>query len=232
NWIHETDDIDGVEDVPQNRPTADLNALDQFLAEIRGTPVNAEPLKVTKTVIQQSSPQKLKCKVVTRKSSKKLPVPPKPNHLKTKSTIKEKSVAIIKETVTENDVNDFLEYLLSYEPSPSNSSPIKSEPPVKPESTAPETAKKNTIEPLNLPVGKLVTGKELVKILEAYQENKNAEIIPVPSGYQTMKLNKSKAVEPRIEDYEMEREWEKANGIIDKFDDEGFENICEDLGTF
>ncbi|RGB23843.1 hypothetical protein C1646_773930 [Rhizophagus diaphanus] len=28
NWIYETDDIDGIEDVPQNRPTADLNALD------------------------------------------------------------------------------------------------------------------------------------------------------------------------------------------------------------
>ncbi|RGB21263.1 hypothetical protein C1646_778536, partial [Rhizophagus diaphanus] len=60
-------------------PTADLNALDRFLAEIR-TPVNAEPLKVTKTVIQESSPRKLKCKVVTRKSSKKPPVPPKPDH--------------------------------------------------------------------------------------------------------------------------------------------------------
>ena len=332
NWIHEMDeiDIDGVEDVPQNRPTADLNALDRFLAEIRGTPVNAEPLKVTKTVIQQSSPQKLKCKVVPEKSSKKPPVPLKPDHLKTKSTIEEKSVAITEETVTENDVNDFLECLLSCEPGPSNSSPIKSEPPVKPEPSAPETAKKNTIEPLaqdpqpkegtqaywnwlerhrwdnkpwvkktrdeafidlfnkgkeywakyinesdeydweilieevkeldkirhktnlyswhmikainhfkdwvkytkDLPVGKLVTGKELVKILEAYQENKNAEIIPVPSGYQTMKLDKGKAVEPRREDHEMEREWEKANGIIDEFDDEGFENICEDLGTF
>ncbi|RGB22220.1 hypothetical protein C1646_776453 [Rhizophagus diaphanus] len=68
-------DIDGVEDVPQNRPTADPNALDRFLAEIRGTPANAKPLKVTKTIIQQLSPQKLKCKVVTGKSSKKLPVP-------------------------------------------------------------------------------------------------------------------------------------------------------------
>ena len=86
----------------------------------------------------------------------------------------------------------------------------------------------------DLPVGKSVTGKELVKILEAYQENKNAEIIPIPSGYQTMKLDKGKAVEPRREERknEMECEWEKANGIIDEFDDEGFENICEDLGTF
>ncbi|RGB24239.1 hypothetical protein C1646_773367 [Rhizophagus diaphanus] len=266
NWIHETDeiDIDGVEDVPQNRPTADPNALNRFLAEIRGTPVNAEPLKVTKTVIQQSSPQKLKCKVVTEKSFKKPPVLPKPDHLKTKSTIEEKSVAITKETVTENDVNDFLEYLLSCEPGPSNSSPIKSEPPVKPESPAPETAKKNTIESLgkeywakyinesddwhmieainyfkdwvkytkDLPVGKLVTGKELVKILKTYQENKNAEIILVPSSYQTIKLDKGKAVEPCIENHEMEREWEKANGIVDEFDDEGFENICEDLSTF
>ncbi|PKK60743.1 hypothetical protein RhiirC2_792879 [Rhizophagus irregularis] len=44
-----------------------------------------------------------------------------------------------------------------------------------------------------------------------------------------MKLDKGKAVEPRREDYEMECEWEKANGIVDEFDDEGFENICEDL---
>jgi hypothetical protein len=300
------------------------------LAEIRGTPVNAEPLKVTKTVIQQSSPQKLKCKVVTGKSSKKPPVPPKPDHLKTKPAIEKKPVAITEETITENDVNDFLEYFSSCEPGPSNSSPVKSEPPVKPEPPAPKTAKKNTIEPLaqdpqpkegtqaywnwlerhrwdnkpwvkktreeafsdlfnkgkeywakyinesdeydwkilieevkelnkirhktnlynwhmieainhfkdwvkytkDLPIGKLVTGKELVKILEAYQENKNAEIIPVPSGYQTMKLDKGKAVEPRREDHEMEREWEKANGIVDEFDDEGFENICEDLGAF
>ncbi|RGB21757.1 hypothetical protein C1646_784951 [Rhizophagus diaphanus] len=55
---------------------------------------------------------------------------------------------LIEETVTENDVNDFLECLLSCEPGPSNSSPIKSEPPVKPEPPAPETAKKNIIEPL------------------------------------------------------------------------------------
>ncbi|RGB22217.1 hypothetical protein C1646_776450 [Rhizophagus diaphanus] len=75
-------------------------------------------------------------------------VPSKPDHLKTKSTIKEKSVAITEETVIENGINDFLEYLLSCEPGPSNSSPIKSEPPVKPEPPAPETAKKNTIEPL------------------------------------------------------------------------------------
>ncbi|RGB41576.1 hypothetical protein C1646_810619 [Rhizophagus diaphanus] len=216
---------DGVEDVPQNRPTADPNALDRFLAEIRGTPVNTEPLKVTKTVIQQSSPQKLKCKVITGKSSKKPPVPPKPDHLKTKSTIEKKSVTITKETVTEND----------------------------PEPPAPETAKKNTIEPLvrdpqpkkainhfkdwvkytkDLPVGKLVTGKELVKILETYQENKNAEIIPVSSDYQTMKLDKGKAVEPCIEDHEMECEWKKANRIIDEFDNKGFENICEDLDHY
>ncbi|RGB22362.1 hypothetical protein C1646_776209 [Rhizophagus diaphanus] len=30
----------------------------------------------------------------------------------------------------------------------------------------------------------------------------------------------------------MEREWEKANGIVDEFDDEGFENICEDLAHY
>ncbi|PKK60744.1 hypothetical protein RhiirC2_792880 [Rhizophagus irregularis] len=148
NWIHETDefDIDGVEDVPQNRPTADPNALDQFLAEIRGTPINTELLKVTKIVIQQSSSQKLKCKVITRKLSKKPPVPPKPDHLKTKPAIKKKPVAITEETITENDVNDFLECLLSCEPDPLNSLSIKSKPPVKSEPPAPETAKKNIID--------------------------------------------------------------------------------------
>jgi hypothetical protein len=82
-------------------------------------------------------------------------------------------------------------------------------------------------------MGKSVTGKELVKILEVYQENKNAEIIPEPSGYQTMKLDKGKIPETHKEDCEdeMEREWAAANGIIDDFDDEGFENIRDDIDT-
>jgi hypothetical protein len=88
----------------------------------------------------------------------------------------------------------------------------------------------------DLPSAKLVKRKELAEIVRTYQEDRDAEIIPEPSGYQTMKLDKGKAVEPykkNCENHEdeMEREWAKANGIVDDFDDESFEDIRDDIDT-
>jgi hypothetical protein len=47
----------------------------------------------------------------------------------------------------------------------------------------------------NLPSGRMVKRKELAEIIRAYQEDQNAEIVPAPSGYQTMtKLTEEKQV--------------------------------------
>jgi hypothetical protein len=79
----------------------------------------------------------------------------------------------------------------------------------------------------------------LADMIRAYQENKNAEIIPTPSGYKTMKLDKGKAREdPKVQDYEdhknqpktkMEKEWEEAHGLVDEFGDEDFDDIRDTL---
>jgi hypothetical protein len=47
----------------------------------------------------------------------------------------------------------------------------------------------------NLPSGKTVERKELAEIIRVYQEDRDAEIVPALSGYQTMKLDKGKAKE-------------------------------------
>ncbi|PKY63496.1 hypothetical protein RhiirA4_433206, partial [Rhizophagus irregularis] len=67
--------------------------------------------------------------------------------------------------------------------------------------------------------------KELADIIRAYKEDHDAKIIPTPSGCETMRLNKGKAREIPEErpKTDMEREWEAANGIIDEFDDEYFD---------
>ncbi|CAB4441463.1 unnamed protein product [Rhizophagus irregularis] len=61
--------------------------------------------------------------------------------------------------------------------------------------------------------------KELADLIRVYKEDRNAEIIPTPSGCETMKMNKGKAREipEELPKTDMEREWEAANGIIDEF---------------
>ncbi|PKY60132.1 hypothetical protein RhiirA4_517404, partial [Rhizophagus irregularis] len=60
----------------------------------------------------------------------------------------------------------------------------------------------------NLP--KALSCKELADIIRVYKEDRDAEIIPTPSGCETMRLNKSKARENSEErpKTDMEREWE------------------------
>jgi hypothetical protein len=79
----------------------------------------------------------------------------------------------------------------------------------------------------NLPSCRTVERKELAEIVRAYREDRDAEIVPVPSGYQTLKLDKGKAKEDPKKT-EMEREWEEAHGLVEEFDlnDEG--NLDED----
>ncbi|PKK55355.1 hypothetical protein RhiirC2_832847, partial [Rhizophagus irregularis] len=72
----------------------------------------------------------------------------------------------------------------------------------------------------NLP--KTPNCKELADIIRIYKENRDAEIIPTPSGYKTMRADKGKAREIPEErpKTDMERQWEAANGIIDDWDEE------------
>ncbi|PKY62918.1 hypothetical protein RhiirA4_490339, partial [Rhizophagus irregularis] len=69
--------------------------------------------------------------------------------------------------------------------------------------------------------------KEFADLIRVYKEDRDAEIIPTPSGCETMRLNKGKAREIPEErpKTDMEREWEAANGIIDEFDDEYFDEV-------
>ncbi|GET56823.1 poxvirus D5 protein [Rhizophagus irregularis DAOM 181602=DAOM 197198] len=76
---------------------------------------------------------------------------------------------------------------------------------------------------------KIPSRKELADLIRIYKENRNAEIIPTPSGYETMRADKGKAREIPEErpKTNMEREWEAANGIIDEFDDEYFDEYIK-----
>ncbi|CAB4415429.1 unnamed protein product [Rhizophagus irregularis] len=62
--------------------------------------------------------------------------------------------------------------------------------------------------------------KELADLIRAYKEDRNAEIIPTPSGCETMKMNKGKAREipEELPKTDMEREWEAANGLVGELD--------------
>ncbi|CAB4445051.1 unnamed protein product [Rhizophagus irregularis] len=62
--------------------------------------------------------------------------------------------------------------------------------------------------------------KELADIIRAYKEDHDAEIVPTPSGCETMRLDKGKAREIPEErpKTNMEREWEAANGLVDELD--------------
>ncbi|CAB4445268.1 unnamed protein product [Rhizophagus irregularis] len=77
----------------------------------------------------------------------------------------------------------------------------------------------------NLP--KASSRKELADIIRVYKEDHDTEmgcfsnqIIPTPSGHETMRLNKGKAQEIPEErpKTDMEREWEAANGLVDELD--------------
>ncbi|UZO00541.1 uncharacterized protein OCT59_011664 [Rhizophagus irregularis] len=73
--------------------------------------------------------------------------------------------------------------------------------------------------------------KELANLIRVYKEDRDAEIIPTTSGYETMKMNKGKAREIPEEHpkTDMEREWEAANGIIDDWDEEDTEGAINDI---
>ncbi|CAB4442488.1 unnamed protein product [Rhizophagus irregularis] len=62
--------------------------------------------------------------------------------------------------------------------------------------------------------------KELADIIRVYKEDRNAKIIPTPSGCETMRLNKGKArdIPEELPKTDMEREWEAANGLVDELD--------------
>ncbi|GET67348.1 D5-like helicase-primase [Rhizophagus irregularis DAOM 181602=DAOM 197198] len=78
---------------------------------------------------------------------------------------------------------------------------------------------------------KIPSRKELADLIRIYKENRNAEIIPTPSGYETMRADKGKAQEIPEErpKTDMEREWEAANGIIDDWDEEDTEGAINDI---
>ncbi|GET52805.1 D5-like helicase-primase [Rhizophagus irregularis DAOM 181602=DAOM 197198] len=78
---------------------------------------------------------------------------------------------------------------------------------------------------------KIPSRKELADLIRIYKENRNAEIIPTPSGYETMRADKGKAREIPEErpKTDMEREWEAANGIIDDWNEEDTEGAINDI---
>ncbi|GBC15360.2 hypothetical protein GLOIN_2v1875323 [Rhizophagus irregularis DAOM 181602=DAOM 197198] len=75
--------------------------------------------------------------------------------------------------------------------------------------------------------------KELTDLIRVYKDNRDAEIIPTPSGYETMRADKGKAREIPEErpKTDMEREWEAANGLIDDWDEEDLDRIVRALPT-
>ncbi|GBC13769.2 bifunctional DNA primase/polymerase [Rhizophagus irregularis DAOM 181602=DAOM 197198] len=76
--------------------------------------------------------------------------------------------------------------------------------------------------------------KELADLIRVYKEDRDAEIIPTTSGYETMKMNKGKAQEIPEErpKTNMEREWEAANGIVDDWDEEDLDRVCSKIDSF
>ncbi|GET58584.1 hypothetical protein GLOIN_2v1880406 [Rhizophagus irregularis DAOM 181602=DAOM 197198] len=73
--------------------------------------------------------------------------------------------------------------------------------------------------------------KELANLIRVYKEDRDAEIIPTTSGYETMKINKGKAREIPEErpKTDMEHEWEAANGIIDDWNEKDTEGAINDI---
>ncbi|PKY62884.1 hypothetical protein RhiirA4_490239, partial [Rhizophagus irregularis] len=75
--------------------------------------------------------------------------------------------------------------------------------------------------------------KELADLIRIYKEDRNAEIIPTPSGHETMRLDKGKAREipEELPKTDMEREWEAANGYVD-WDEEDLDRVCSKIDSF
>ncbi|CAB4441333.1 unnamed protein product [Rhizophagus irregularis] len=75
--------------------------------------------------------------------------------------------------------------------------------------------------------------KEFADLIRAYKEDRNAEIIPTPSGCETMRLDKGKAREipEELPKTDMEREWEAANGYVD-WDEEDLDCVCSKIDSF
>ncbi|CAB4430259.1 unnamed protein product [Rhizophagus irregularis] len=75
--------------------------------------------------------------------------------------------------------------------------------------------------------------KELADIIRAYKEDHDAEIIPTPSGCETMKMNKGMAREipEELPKTDMEREWEAANGYVD-WDEEDLDRMYSKIDSF
>ncbi|PKY56655.1 hypothetical protein RhiirA4_477106 [Rhizophagus irregularis] len=75
--------------------------------------------------------------------------------------------------------------------------------------------------------------KELADLIRVYKEDRDVEIIPTPSGYETMRLNKGKAREipEELPKTDMEREWEAANGYVD-WDEEDLDRMCSKIDSF
>ncbi|GBC31801.1 highly derived D5-like helicase-primase [Rhizophagus irregularis DAOM 181602=DAOM 197198] len=68
-------------------------------------------------------------------------------------------------------------------------------------------------------------------LIRAYKEDHNAEIIPTTSGYETIKMNKSKAREIPEErpKTEMEHQWKAANGFVNELD---IDEACDMIDSF
>ncbi|PKB94810.1 hypothetical protein RhiirA5_437996 [Rhizophagus irregularis] len=83
-------------------------------------------------------------------------------------------------------------------------------------------------------LSKTPSRKELADLIRAYKENRNAEIMSTPSGYETMRADKGKAREIPEErpKTDMEREWEAANGLIDDWDEEDLDRVCSKIDSF
>ncbi|UZO07687.1 uncharacterized protein OCT59_027963 [Rhizophagus irregularis] len=73
--------------------------------------------------------------------------------------------------------------------------------------------------------------KELADLIRVYKKDRDAEIIPITSGYETMKMNTGKAREIPEErpKTKMERQWEAANGFVDELD---IDEACDMIDSF
>ncbi|UZO01616.1 uncharacterized protein OCT59_020128 [Rhizophagus irregularis] len=80
-------------------------------------------------------------------------------------------------------------------------------------------------------LSKTPSRKELTDLIRVYKDNRDAEIILTPSGYETMRADKGKAREIPEERLKtnMECEWEAANGIVNDWDEEDTEGAINDL---
>ena len=85
-----------------------------------------------------------------------------------------------------------------------------------------------------------IRNKVIANMIWAYSKDKDAailpevsEVIPTPSSYQSMKVDKGKgrADQKDLPKSEMERQWEEANGINDDWVDGNYEDDCDFIGS-